>query len=76
VSTNVGGIPEIIQDGVTGLLVAPKDTDALVTASLSLFERPHLRKELGEKAHSHVAEYYSWDWHLTEVLSVYKALIR
>jgi glycosyltransferase involved in cell wall biosynthesis len=43
VATNVGGIPEMIEDDVTGILVAPDDEDALADALLSLARSPELR---------------------------------
>lgn len=50
VSTSVGGIPEVIQDGVTGLLVAPQDPAALAAAICRLVEEPGLAQKLGQAA--------------------------
>jgi len=72
VATSVGGIPEVIQNGMTGLLVAPKDVDALVDATRLLSRDSGLRKELGEKARQHMVEHFLWDQHVADVLSVYK----
>ena len=48
VATNVSGIPELIEDGLTGLLVAPRDRDALARALARLVADPALRVRLGE----------------------------
>jgi len=48
VATDVSGIPELIEDGVTGLLVAPRDRDALARALARLVGDPALRARLGE----------------------------
>jgi glycosyltransferase involved in cell wall biosynthesis len=48
VATAVSGIPELIEDGVTGLLVAPRDRDALAQALARLVGDPALRVRLGE----------------------------
>ena len=72
VATSVGGIPEVIQNSVTGLLVAPKDVDALVDALWLLSQDPGLRKELGEKGRRYVVNHFSRDRHVAEVLSVYE----
>ena len=48
VSTNVSGIPELIVDGVTGLLVVPRDRQALADALAVLIADPHRRRALGE----------------------------
>jgi starch synthase len=44
VASRVGGLPEIVDDGVTGLLVPPDDPDALAAALASALERA---RELG-----------------------------
>ncbi len=56
VSTDVGAISEIVRDGVTGLLVKPKDVDSLVTALSTLIDDAPLRKRLGDNAAELVAE--------------------
>ena len=50
VSMDVGGVSEAIQDGVTGLLVAPRDTEMLVRSTISLIQAPALRTSMGERA--------------------------
>ena len=47
VSTHLSAIPELVDDGVTGLLVAPGDTEALAGALAELIDRPQLAAELG-----------------------------
>src|SRR5262249_6652519 len=46
VATRVGGIPEIIDDGIDGVLIPPADSDALVCAILELLENPERRRRL------------------------------
>ncbi|UCC75620.1 MAG: glycosyltransferase [Anaerolineales bacterium] len=48
VSTNVGGIPEIVDHGVTGLLVPPGEPQALAQAILLLARNPELRCQMGQ----------------------------
>jgi glycosyltransferase involved in cell wall biosynthesis len=55
VASAVGGIPEIITDGLSGLLVPPDDVDALSAAMLRLLERPEIGRALGESAYQTVA---------------------
>ena len=50
IATQVGGTPELIQEGETGLLVAPEDTAALAAAMVRLAEDPVLRQALGQRA--------------------------
>jgi glycosyltransferase involved in cell wall biosynthesis len=50
VASRVGGVPDLIEDGVTGLLVDPGDVDGLATALLELAADPSRREELGRAA--------------------------
>jgi glycosyltransferase involved in cell wall biosynthesis len=55
----VGGLPEIIHHKETGLLVPPKDAEALAGSLARLLENPDLAKRLGEKARERIKEKYS-----------------
>ena len=44
VATTIGGIPEVVEDGVTGLLVAPRDADALAEKIAALLDDPATRR--------------------------------
>lgn len=46
VSTAISGIPELIEDGVDGLLVPPRDSDAIAAATRGLLDSPELRRRL------------------------------
>jgi len=59
VATRVGGIPEVIEDGVTGLLVPPDDPDALAAALLRLIDDPALRARYGQAAKARVQALFS-----------------
>jgi glycosyltransferase involved in cell wall biosynthesis len=54
VATRVGGIPDIVADGTTGLLVPPRDDRALAEAILILLQDPSRRAAYGEAARRHV----------------------
>ncbi|MGH7960326.1 MAG: glycosyltransferase [Candidatus Binatia bacterium] len=56
VSTKSRGIPELVEDGVSGLLVPPRDKEALVQAILRLMEDEKLRVTLGNNARKKVEE--------------------
>ena len=47
VSTTAGGIPELVHDGLNGLLTAPGDVEAVATRIEKLLDNPDLRRELG-----------------------------
>jgi len=51
IGTNFSGVPELIKDGQTGLLVPERDAKALATALLRLYHSPELGKKLGQAGH-------------------------
>ena len=58
IATRVGGVPEMIIDGVTGILVDPHSSNVLVESILSLLENPEQAKEMGENARIHALEHF------------------
>jgi glycosyltransferase involved in cell wall biosynthesis len=54
VATRVGGLPEVVEDGVTGILVPPNDPQALAQAILSLLRDPEKRRRMGERGREKV----------------------
>lgn len=70
VATQVGGISEVIEDGKTGLLVPPRDSDALARSIATLLEDRILTKEIGESARHVVASRFS----LTTMIQTYQEI--
>jgi L-malate glycosyltransferase len=60
VSTRVGGVPFIVEDGVTALLVPPQDAAAMAAAVLRLLEEPALAQSLADAGLREVQR-YTWD---------------
>jgi glycosyltransferase involved in cell wall biosynthesis len=58
ISTNVGGIPEIVEDGVNGLLIEPGNLKQIEEAIDKLIEGKELRKSMGEKGKEKVSVHY------------------
>ncbi|MDQ2982957.1 MAG: glycosyltransferase family 4 protein [Actinomycetota bacterium] len=71
VATPVGGIPTVIEDGVTGLLVPVGDAAATREAVERALGDPDLRRRLGEAARRRVTELCSWDRVVDRTLAVY-----
>jgi len=71
VATRVGGIPELIQDGVTGILVPPADPDSLANACLDLIRKPSIAEELGRRAQHQVEAHFTAEKMLEDLLKVY-----
>ena len=74
VATAVGGVPESVQDGVTGLLVPKEDPAALATALARMAGDPGLRDRCGAAGRRRV-EGLSWDRLVAEYLEVYRAVL-
>jgi glycosyltransferase involved in cell wall biosynthesis len=76
VATPVGGTPEVVVDGETGLLVPPRDVDALADALRRLLDDPGLRNRLGEAGRRRVRERFSADAMTRRVLELYDEVLR
>jgi glycosyltransferase involved in cell wall biosynthesis len=76
VSTNIGGIPEIILPGQTGLLVPPKNPHALAQAMRRLMEDRELGRQLGSQGRQLVQEYFSLEHMAEAVERVYDEIFR
>lgn len=77
VATDVGGNREIVLDGKTGLLVPPKDPDALAGAMLRVMTlSPGARAAMGQAARSHIEAHYSLDRVTDEWEALYTTLLR
>jgi glycosyltransferase involved in cell wall biosynthesis len=71
VATPVGGIPENVRDGETGLLVPPRDPVALAGAINELLDDPRRARELAERARPRVFERYSLERMVARTLALY-----
>jgi len=58
VATSIGGLREQVEDGVTGLLVAPRDAAALVEGLRTLLRDPQLRRAMGAAARIRAEQRY------------------
>jgi glycosyltransferase involved in cell wall biosynthesis len=59
IATKVGGLAESVLDGVTGILVPPKDPAALVEAIAQLVQAPALAEEMGKQGRARVMEHFT-----------------
>ncbi len=72
IGTNVGGIPEIIEDGVTGLLVPPYSPDKLAEAIITILQNPSLAQQMGEAGRQRVGERFSVEQHVARIKEIYE----
>jgi glycosyltransferase involved in cell wall biosynthesis len=72
VATAVGGIPDIVEDGLTGRLVPPADPDSLAEAIVDLLKDDEGRLEMGHRARERGKNELSWASVAEQTLRVYK----
>jgi glycosyltransferase involved in cell wall biosynthesis len=72
VASRVGGISEIIEDGVSGLLVPPRDVSALVGALTRLLASPQLRDDLGSAARQRASQLFTSERQISEMLDTFQ----
>jgi glycosyltransferase involved in cell wall biosynthesis len=75
VASRVGGIPEMVVDGETGLLVPPRDPSALATALRALIDHPGMRERMGAAARHRAESMFSVSRHATRVQEIYDRLL-
>jgi L-malate glycosyltransferase len=75
VATTAGGIPEVVQDGRTGLLVAPRDDHAMAGAILLLLKDEPLRRRMGDAGLALVKAKFSAERMVEETLAVYEQVM-
>ncbi|HEX6713583.1 MAG TPA: glycosyltransferase family 4 protein [Thermoleophilaceae bacterium] len=74
VAANHGGLPEIVNDGTTGILVAPDDAVGLAQALRALADDPAKREQMGEAAAEDARNRFTVDRMLDDVEAVYATL--
>ncbi len=73
VASNIEGFAGVLTEGVEGLLVRPKDADALTAALLRLVDEPEMRAEMSARGRER-AQHFSWERVSRRVLSYYERL--
>jgi glycosyltransferase involved in cell wall biosynthesis len=75
VATRVGGVPDVVRDGVDGFLVEPGDVDAMADRLARLAADPDLRRRMGEVGASSVRERYAVERLLDDTDELYRRLL-
>jgi sugar transferase (PEP-CTERM/EpsH1 system associated) len=74
VATNVGALPELVEEGVAGFLVEPKDDEALADRLARLYSNPELAKRFGAAARRKVEREYSLELMLRRYADLYRSV--
>jgi glycosyltransferase involved in cell wall biosynthesis len=75
VATRVGGVPEAVRDGQTGILVSPFDAKGLAEACIDLIGDPERRAALGKAGRQFVLDRYQWKANAATMASVYAQVL-
>jgi len=75
VSTRAGGVPWMVRDAVTGLLVDCDDDAGMAEAALTLLKDPSLALRLANTARSEAVEHYSWEEVERQWVALYRSLM-
>jgi glycosyltransferase involved in cell wall biosynthesis len=74
VATSVGGVPEIVSDGINGFLIEPEDHNSLFEAISKLIQDNQLRKILGEKGFNIIKNSYEWHTIAKKYMSIFQKI--
>lgn len=75
VASRVGGIPEVVIDGETGLLVQPRNVQSLAEALLYLALHHEKRLQMGHAGREFVRQHYNWNLSVEKMKEVYQMLL-
>jgi L-malate glycosyltransferase len=73
--SNVGGLPEVVKDQVTGFIVESKDSAQIAEKLYELVTNSRLRKEFGENGREFVKNLYDWNQNVSGMIDVYRSVI-
>lgn len=74
IGTNIGGIPETFQDGVTGFMIRPRDSESLAQYISVLLDDAEKRRQMGQEALRFVRNTFNRDAMIDNVIAVYREM--
>jgi len=75
VVSNIGGLPEVVRDRVTGILVPPRNPEAIASALEELWKNVKLRAELGANGRKFVLDNYEWTENAGRMERLYQSML-
>lgn len=76
VASNIGGFPEIIEDGITGFLVEPQNPFAIAEKVTELINDESLRRKIGKAARKKVIAEFDWNKNVDQMISEYEQILK
>jgi len=74
VVSNVGGLPEVVEDGVTGFVVEKTNSEAAAEKLEQLVLDPELRNKMGKAGRERVLKLYDWNENVTQMMEIYNKI--
>jgi glycosyltransferase involved in cell wall biosynthesis len=75
IATTAGAFPEVIEDGVSGILLPPRDAPAIANAIERLLGDAALRRQLGRAARERIVDKFSWRETAVQTLALYQEVL-
>lgn len=73
--SDVGGLPEVVENGVTGIVVPARDHEKTAKAIEKLVLDEKLRKKMGEAGRKRVAKFYDWNKNVEQMIEIYENIL-
>ena len=75
IATSVGGNPELVENGKTGLLIPPENVDALYNSLMKLLQDENTKEKMGKSGRKKVKDHFTWDKIAKEYLRLYELIL-
>ena len=72
ITSNVGGLPEVNQDQLTGFVIPPNNPKILADKIINFYENEALRKKMGYNARQRVVNLFNWSTNIKQMLNIYE----
>jgi len=70
--SNVGGLPEVVENGISGFVVPPKNEKALAQTIEELILHEDMRNKMGQEGRKRVNKLYNWEDNVKQMIKIYK----
>jgi len=76
ITTNIGGLPEVISNGVNGIMIPPRDPDSIFKALQKYQQDTDFKNRMVEEAYLKAKKFFTFDKMILDTLNVYKDLLK
>ena len=76
IASDVGGVSELVEDGVTGYLISRDDSDTLKSKLETLIDNPQLRLQMGMAGYQRFIDQFTFERMLKETVKVYEEVLQ